>query len=101
MARCPPSGYSKKVSYLAKTQRICVSAPHEIYMGHPDDPNAQESCLNWLINTASAEQLGDICTKGLEHVSHWRLLQNIGMVIMDRYDEEEDPDNNSSCLDFP
>lgn len=65
-------GYSKKLSYLARQDRISISALHEVYFGDPEEVGEipQHPC-NLLLKEESDKQRADIYTKILNHVKHW------------------------------
>lgn len=62
-------GYSRKMSYLGRAQRVSLGFLHD-YLG------CEQTCLDkvpWPTNDA------DVLTKGLDHTAHWRHAEALGM----------------------
>jgi hypothetical protein len=73
-------GFSRKMSYLPKTQKVSISALHEIFVD-PKDHTSVDSTggLYVLVDQPSETQCGDLLTKGLGHEAHWRLVEMVGL----------------------
>ncbi len=69
--------------YLRRTQRISISAIHEIFFGSEDraelDPTDVET-LNRLSHLPGDEMTADVLTKLLDPETHWKHLLAMGMV---------------------
>ena len=87
-------GYSKKLAYLEKHQRISLSSTHEVFFESLARPPApawsddvavdEDECgenINMLVKLPTARNRGDIFTKPLEYVSHWGHVQRLGMSV--------------------
>jgi hypothetical protein len=62
-------GYSRKMSYLRRTQKVSLGFLHD-YFG----------CENTQLEKVPGEKNdSDILTKGLDHVAHWRHCTALGM----------------------
>ena len=83
-------GYSKKLSYLDKHQRVSIAAVHEVYFASMSLPvsdaegEAQAEVLNVLAKVATDMNRGDLFTKPLPHEAHWRHVWGLGMVARPR-----------------
>ena len=65
-------GYSKKLAYLARHDRISISALHEVFFGDPDVVGEiQQHACNLLLKEPTETQRADIYTKTLNHLKHW------------------------------
>jgi uncharacterized protein YqgV (UPF0045/DUF77 family) len=62
-------GYSRKMSYLRRTQKVSLGYLHD-YFG----------CENTLLDKVPGPKSdSDILTKGLDHISHWRHTAALGL----------------------
>lgn len=76
------SGFSRKLSYMSKTQKVSASSLHEVYTGDSEperNPENDDFCINRLDYDPSETNLADIMTKPLDKERHHMLLQMIGM----------------------
>ena len=78
-------GYSRRLCYLRRTQRISISGLHDIYHGvgdaeemEPDDART----LNRLYHLSGDLMSADILTKLLEPAPHWRHMDALGYVVV-------------------
>ena len=86
--RAIEKGYSKKLSYLDKHQRVSIAATHEVYYASlsapSDDAEEAAGWLNVLHKIGTADNRGDLFTKPLPHETHWRHVWGLGMVARPR-----------------
>ncbi len=62
-------GFSRKLSYMAKYQKISSGMMHDYY-AHP---------MNLLAKVGSGANRADALTKPLDHVKHWAHITAMGM----------------------
>ena len=67
-------GYSRKLSYLKKHQRIAISALWETYIA--------EGSPNVLVEQPGVGMIADPLTKPLDVAVHWRHCRGIGLVAV-------------------
>jgi hypothetical protein len=74
-------GYSRKLAYLQykKSERISISALHEVYYGDDTDFNDLTDDKHILTYVPSVVNNADLGTKPLDHKTHWEILDRIGM----------------------
>ena len=74
-------GYSKKMAYLMKWQRISISALKQVYFPHTEqeDDDPQLDLTANLIKILGDLNKADLFTKPFDHERHWFLLALIGM----------------------
>ena len=78
-------GYSRRLCYLRRTQRISISALHDLYHGEGDDEELEpsdEKTLNRLLHSSGDAMTADILTKLLEPAPHWRHMDALGYVVV-------------------
>ena len=66
-------GYSRKLAYLKKHQRISLGALHEVYA---------ENGPNVLADEAGIDMIADPMTKPLDVAAHWRHFRRMGLVAL-------------------
>ena len=66
-------GYSRKLAYLKKHQRISLGALHEVYA---------EAGPNVLTDEAGVDMIADPMTKPLDVATHWRHFRAMGLVAL-------------------
>ena len=76
-------GYSKRLAYLPKTQRVQISALNEYWTGRDsEDPTVQpEDHVNRLFKVASLKQRADLLTKSLSPDHHRSAFELAGMGV--------------------
>ena len=81
------SGYSRKLAYLKKYQRVSIGVIH--------DWNAQDE--NGIYKLPTKRNPADVMTKPLDYEAHWAHLQRIGMEFlpMVEYNVEIDYDDET------
>ena len=76
------SGFSKKLSYLTKTQKVSVGWLHEYFYGAEDQPDViitDERSIHRLEHEPSVDNVGDLLTKPLGVERHAYLTNKVGM----------------------
>ena len=66
-------GYSRKLAYLKKHQRISLGALHEVYA---------EAGPNILTDEKGVNMIADPMTKPLDVATHWRHFRAMGLVAL-------------------
>jgi hypothetical protein len=72
-------GYSRRLAYLKRHQRISLSALRDVYVGREEHEDNSEPSINVLGKISSENNRSDIGTKPLDHVRHWFLLGRLKM----------------------
>ena len=74
-------GYSKKMAYLMKWQRISIAALKQVYFPYTEeeDDDPQLDLTANLIKVLGDINKADLFTKSFDHERHWFLLMLIGM----------------------
>ena len=74
-------GYSKKMAYLMKWQRISIAALKQVYFPftEEEDEDPQLDLTANLIKVLGDVNKADLFTKSFDHERHWFLLMLIGM----------------------
>ena len=75
-------GYSKKLAYLPKWQRVFLAALKAAYFPIPDDDEKTLNDVHRLCKIGTDDNRADLLTKGLDHSAHWRHMLNMGMVVI-------------------
>jgi hypothetical protein len=78
-------GYSRRLCYLRRTQRLSLSALHECYFGAEEQEELDVhcvDCINRLVHLAGEEMTADVLTKLLEPPKHWKMVEGMGMVAV-------------------
>ncbi len=79
-------GYSRKLAYMRKRDKISLSALHEVFFGDPSELGEPQSHdVNMLIAQDSDTQRSDIFTKATKPQMFWFLVQLQGMVFLNEF----------------
>jgi len=78
-------GYSKKMSYIKRTQKVSIGSLKEVWCGESPDLEDDEGHPNILLRVDSENNPSDVMTKGLPPEKHWKFLRWMGM----RFKHEE------------
>ena len=74
-------GFSRRMAYMKKTQRVSLSSLHQIFFGTSEEVNpTDEDTINRLEYVDTHENIADIFTKGLDYEKHWYFLDKMGMI---------------------
>ena len=78
------AGFSKKLAYMAKTQRLAIGCLHEVYFGESLDllDESDENCENILTHVDGKKNPADLFTKALPAEKHWWCCEEIGLVAI-------------------
>jgi len=68
------AGYSRKLSYVRKHQKISLSALREVYVGREEHEEGAAS-INTLGPISTIKNRSDMGTKPLDHNRHWTLME--------------------------
>jgi hypothetical protein len=77
-------GYSRKLAYLKKTQRVAISGLHELFHGEgaidlePDDSMSINRCNH----VPGDKNVADLYTKALPAQKHWWCAEAANMVVV-------------------
>lgn len=73
-------GYSRRLSYIKKTERVSISALHEVFYGDcPEQTSRDEYTINRLLHRQSDKNDADLLTKAFTVERHWYLCELIGL----------------------
>ena len=67
------AGFSRKLAYAKKHQRISLSALREVYVGKEEHEEGSPS-INSLTHISTIKNRSDMGTKPLDHARHWTLM---------------------------
>ena len=74
-------GYSRKLAYARKTQRVSLSGLHELFFGDEVDIEPNDSrTINRLYHVPGKKNPADLFTKGLDTAKHWWCMEAAGLV---------------------
>jgi hypothetical protein len=78
-------GYSRRLCYLRRTQRISLGCLHEVYFGGEEVEELEatdDRSINRLRHLPGEEMTADIMTKLLEAEKHWRFCDDAGLILV-------------------
>lgn len=75
-------GYSRKLAYLSKHQRISLSALREVYVGAEEHEEDGEASVNDLSHLEGLKNRSDLGTKPVDHARHWELMHRCQMASL-------------------
>jgi hypothetical protein len=74
-------GYSRKMAYLRKTQRISLACLHGLFFGEAEDLEPEDCrTIHRLFHQAGSENDADVLTKALPVEKHYKCIEGLGMV---------------------
>ena len=75
-------GYSRRLAYLKKTQRVSIGSMHEIFYREDNAELIQDDffSVNRLMRVSTDLNIGDLFTKPLTSERHWFLIGLFGKV---------------------
>ena len=78
-------GYSRKMAYLRKTQRLSLSELHELFYGHDVCIDEDDSkSIDRLRHVPGDDDPVDVLTKALAVEKHWACARGLGMIVVDQ-----------------